>query len=80
MKFLLSVALPLYALAFERAGALDKLEGFACRAGAAFYGLPPSTGTVTLVRVNDEIPSAFRFGDDEVIPAFSGESIPWRIP
>jgi dihydroorotase len=43
-------ALGLYAEAFERAGALERLEGFACRYGAAFYGLPVNQGTVTLVR------------------------------
>ena len=34
------VALELYAEAFESAGALDRLEAFASRFGADFYGLP----------------------------------------
>ena len=34
--------------AFEAAGALDKLEGFASFFGADFYGLPRNSGTVTL--------------------------------
>ena len=38
-------ALELYAEAFEAAGALDKLEGFASFHGADFYGLPRNTGT-----------------------------------
>ena len=33
------VALGLYALAFERAGALDKLEAFASFNGPDFYGV-----------------------------------------
>ena len=41
-------ALELYAEAFEAAGALDQLEGFASFHGADFYGLPRNTGTVTL--------------------------------
>jgi len=41
-------ALELYAEAFERADALDKLEGFASFYGADFYRLPRNSGTVTL--------------------------------
>lgn len=44
-------ALELYAEAFDQAGALDKLEGFASFFGADFYGLPRSAETVTLRRV-----------------------------
>ncbi|MFN2309459.1 MAG: dihydroorotase, partial [Gammaproteobacteria bacterium] len=43
-------ALELYAQAFEDAGALDRLEGFASCFGADFYGLPRNPGTLTLVR------------------------------
>ena len=37
--------LALYAAAFEAAGALDKLEGFASLHGPAFYRLPVNQGT-----------------------------------
>lgn len=40
-------ALELYAEAFDQAGALDKLEGFASFFGADFYGLPRSAETVS---------------------------------
>jgi dihydroorotase len=33
----------LYAWAFEQAGALSQLEGFASLHGPRFYGLPPNT-------------------------------------
>jgi len=39
-------AIELYAIAFEEAGALDKLEGFASMFGPRFYGFP-STGTAS---------------------------------
>ncbi|WP_372840616.1 dihydroorotase [Phaeovulum sp.] len=42
--------LPILAQVFEDAGALARLEGFVARHGAAFYRLPPNTGTVTLER------------------------------
>ena len=41
-------ALPLYAEAFEAAGALHRLEAFASQHGPDFYRLPRNTATVTL--------------------------------
>ncbi len=35
---------------FENEGALDRLDGFVARYGAAFYGVPVNDGSVTLVR------------------------------
>src|SRR5471032_1313677 len=43
-------AMELYTEAFERAGALDKLEAFASFHGPDFYELPRNEGTVTLAR------------------------------
>jgi dihydroorotase len=43
-------ALPLLAQAFEDDGALHRLEAFTSLNGAAFYGLPPNEGTITLLR------------------------------
>ena len=48
--FTAPLAMPLYAQAFEMAGALDRLEGFASHFGADFYGLPRNSGTLTLLR------------------------------
>jgi len=69
----------LYATAFEEAGALDRLEGFASRFGAQFYGLPPNTGTVTLLREPWTVPASLPFGDDELVPLRAGETIPWKL-
>ncbi|GAC1695028.1 MAG: dihydroorotase [Steroidobacteraceae bacterium] len=69
----------LYAEAFEAAGALDKLEGFASRHGADFYGLPHNAGTLTLTREPWEVPPHYPFGTDELVPLRAGERIPWRI-
>src|ERR671925_2250003 len=49
-------ALELYAIAFEEARALDRLEGFASVFGAGFYGLPPNEETITLERAAWRIP------------------------
>jgi dihydroorotase len=69
----------LYAEAFEAAGALDKLEGFAALHGADFYGLPRNAGTLTLVREPWEVPGHYPFGADELVPLRAGERIAWRL-
>ena len=72
-------ALELYAIAFEEAGALDRLEGFASVFGARFYGLPPNAGTVTLARQEWTVPQRLRFGDQELVPLRAGEKLPWKL-
>src|SRR5437764_13163148 len=54
-------ALELYADAFDRAGALDRLEAFASLNGPAFYGLPANAGTVTLRRHGWTVPDDMPF-------------------
>ena len=72
-------ALPMYAEAFEDAGALDRLEGFASRFGAAFYGLPPHVDTVTLARDAWTVPSEYAFGDGSIVPLRAGEVLRWQV-
>ena len=72
-------ALELYAIAFEEAGALDRLEGFAAQFGARFYGLPQNTGTVTLVRQDWTVPQRLKFGEQELVPLRAGEKLPWKL-
>ena len=71
-------ALELYAEAFESAGALDKLEGFASHYGADFYGLPRNSGTVTLVREPWALPESLPFGDALIKPLRAGETLNWK--
>ncbi|WP_277188113.1 dihydroorotase [Caballeronia sp. BR00000012568055] len=72
-------ALELYAEAFGKAGALDKLEGFASFYGADFYGLPRSAEKVTLERASWTLPAEFTAGDAQIVPLKGGESINWRF-
>jgi dihydroorotase len=69
----------LYAEAFDEAGALDKLEGFASFFGADFYGLPRNTERISLAREAWQVPQQLRFGGDELVPLRAGQSIPWRL-
>ncbi|MBI2745614.1 MAG: dihydroorotase [Burkholderiales bacterium] len=72
-------AIEMYAEAFDAAGALDRLEGFASFFGADFYGLPRNTGTIRLRRESWTPPESFPFGEAELKPLRSGEALPWRM-
>jgi dihydroorotase len=69
----------MYAEAFEQVGALDKLEGFASFFGADFYGLPRNTDRITLRKESWMPAERFAFGEAELKPLRSGESLPWRL-
>jgi len=71
-------ALELYAEAFDAAGALDKLEGFASFHGADFYGLPRNRGTVTLREETWTLPETVPFGAALLKPLRGGETMAWR--
>lgn len=72
-------ALEMYAEAFEDAGALDKLEGFASYFGADFYGFARNRGTVTLVREPWRAPEQLPYGETQLIPLRAGETLRWRL-
>jgi dihydroorotase len=72
-------ALELYASAFEQAGALDKLEGFASQFGADFYGLPRNAGTVTLSKQAWQIPASLDFAEETLVPLLGGEQLAWKL-
>ena len=73
------IALELYAEAFENAGKLDKLKGFASHYGADFYGLPRNKEHITLIKKKQIIPATMPFGDTEVVPFRAGETCAWQI-
>ena len=72
-------ALELYAEAFEQAGALDKLEGFASFFGADFYGLPRNKNTVILRREEWQMPATVGFGEHRLVPLRAGEMVKWKL-
>lgn len=71
-------AVELYAEAFDRAEAIDRLEPFLCHRGADFYRLPHNTGTVELVEEAWEVPASYPLGDGVVVPLAAGEELRWR--
>jgi dihydroorotase len=72
-------AIELYAVAFEEAGALERLEGFASEFGARFYGLPPNSDTITLLREDWKVPETLPFGAERLVPLRAGETLPWKL-
>jgi dihydroorotase len=77
--FTAHAALELYAEAFDRAGALERLEAFASFNGPDFYRLPRNAGRVTLVREPWEAPAELAFGDAALVPLRAGEKLAWRL-
>jgi dihydroorotase len=70
----------LYAEAFEAAGRLDALEGFASDFGADFYGLPRNTDRIRLEKKPWSPPANYPMGDgNRLVPMRAGESIAWRL-
>jgi dihydroorotase len=74
----------LYAEAFEAAGRLDRLEGFASDFGADFYGLPRNRGKVRLVKRQWTVPANYPFSSENgheqrLVPMRAGESIAWEL-
>jgi len=72
-------AIELYAQAFEEAGALDKLEGFASLYGADFYGLPRNPTNITLQRQPWQLPASIPFDDSQLVPLGAGTTLNWKL-
>ena len=72
-------AIELYAEAFEQAGALDRLEGFASFFGADFYGLPRNTREIKLRREDWTLPATLGFADQRLVPLRAGETLKWKV-
>ena len=72
-------AIELYAEAFEAAGALERLEGFASLHGPDFYGLPRNTRHITLRRETWTLPESLPFGEAPLKPLRGGETLAWRL-
>jgi len=72
-------AIELYAEAFEQAGALDRLEGFASFFGADFYRLPRNTRQIKLRREDWSVPATLGFADQRLVPLRAGETVKWKL-
>lgn len=72
-------AIELYAEAFERLGALDRLEAFASFHGPQFYDLPRNSDRIILKREPWTLPGTLPLGDGEIVPLGAGITLNWRL-
>ncbi|HEX3915613.1 MAG TPA: dihydroorotase [Steroidobacteraceae bacterium] len=77
--FTAHAAIELYAEAFESAGRIDRLEGFASHFGADFYGLARHADSITLCKEPWIAPANYPFGGGVLVPYRAGEPIAWRL-
>ncbi|AND70650.1 dihydroorotase [Dyella thiooxydans] len=77
--FTAHAAIELYAEAFEEAGRLDRLEGFASFHGADFYRLPRNTARMVLERRAWTVPDTVPLGSSVCVPMRAGSQVPWSI-
>lgn len=77
--FTAHAGIELYAEVFHAANALENLEGFASRHGAAFYGLPVNQDTITLRREPWQVPARVPYGESELVPFRAGGTVGWRL-
>lgn len=74
-------ALPTVVQLFERAGALDALEGFCSLNGARLYGLPVNQDRLVLRKAAEpvQVPGAIAAGEDRVKVFQAGECLDWQV-
>ena len=77
--FTAPAAIELYAEAFDAAGKLERLEGFASHFGPDFYGLPRNSGTIALVRQPWQVPETLPFLEETIVPFMAGEYLNWAV-
>ena len=66
---------------FDQAGALDRLDGFVSRNGAAFYGLPVNEDTLTLEKTDSRVtyPARIETGAGPVTVFDPGFPLYWQV-
>ncbi len=77
--FTAHAAIELYAEAFDEAGKLENLEGFASFHGPDFYRLPRNTERLVLERKAWTVPDTVPLGDSVCVPMRAGGSVAWSI-
>jgi len=77
--FTAHAAIELYAEAFDRAGAIERLGDFASRFGPRFYGLPVARETIVLEREAWRVPASYPLAGGELVPLRAGETVAWRL-
>ena len=77
--FTAHAAIELYAEAFDEAGKLENLEGFASFHGPDFYRLPRNTERLVLERRAWTVPDSVPLGSTVCVPMRAGGTVAWSI-
>ncbi|MCF3936278.1 dihydroorotase [Acuticoccus sp. M5D2P5] len=77
--FTAPVSLPILAHVFEEAGALQHLDPFLSRHGAAFYGIAPAEATITLERCEPYTLPPIPTPDGPIAVFDPGFALTWRV-
>lgn len=73
-------ALELYTQVFEELNVLDRLDDFASRHGAEFYGLPRNQETVTLIKETWTVPEEIILPNgNPIVPFWGGLEVLWKV-
>lgn len=72
-------AIELYAEVFEAMDRLERLDDFAGRFAAEFYGQALNSGQITLVKDPWRVPDHFPLAEDELVPLRAASVVPWRL-
>lgn len=77
--FTAPIALQVLTQLFEKHGALDNLNKFVSLNAQKIYDLKLAKKTVTLIKKDFRVPSAYEYKEESVVPMYSGEVISWSI-
>jgi dihydroorotase len=71
-------AIEIYAHIFDKANALEKLEGFTSKFGADFYQLPYNQDKIILQKQDWTIVEEYPYQDEVIIPFLASQSLNWQ--
>ena len=71
-------AIEFFAEAFEATECLHKLDEFAGKFGAQFYGLETNSDKIILEKIDKPVPDRIRAGDDWIVPLGAGQTLSWN--
>ncbi len=77
--FTAPIALQVLTQLFEKHGALDNLNKFVSLNAQKIYNLKLAKKTITLIKKDFRVPSAYEYKNESVVPMYSGEVISWSI-
>ena len=73
------IALQVLTQLFEEHKCLDNLNAFVSLNAQRIYNIHSKTKTIKLVKKDFTVPSIYEYKNENVVPMFAGETIPWSI-